>query len=174
MRVLFFCFQNWGWGARMDKQYVVWGSIGAVLVPAFEFLYGAGDTVKFLIGALFLCIVLDWLSGTRASEKDDSYGSRYGIDGVFRSIFILTLPVVGHLISSAYSIPPVIPGAIIAALLYHIIKSMVANAIRAGWGDWLPLWLFELLFKWVQSEIENKVKRALSRGGSTTEGDING
>ncbi|MFC9538675.1 hypothetical protein ACFTQ7_02180 [Lysinibacillus sp. NPDC056959] len=41
---------------------------------------------------------MDWISGIRASKRDKSYGSSYGIDGLFRSLFLLLLPAGGHLL----------------------------------------------------------------------------
>ncbi|MFC9538674.1 hypothetical protein ACFTQ7_02175 [Lysinibacillus sp. NPDC056959] len=48
-------------------------------------------------------------------------------------------------------------------MLYHIIQSMTANAIRAGWGQWFPDWLLTKLTEWVRSEIEAKLARAEER-----------
>lgn len=151
----------------MNKESLFWGSVGAVLVPAFEFLYGAGEAMKYVMLALFLALAMDWITGIRAAEKDKSYASRYGIDGIFRSVFLISIPALVHLIGKGFDLPPVIPGFAAAVIMYHIIKSMVANAIRAGWADWLPVKLFDLLFQWVESEIMNKVKRALERGGKS-------
>ncbi|HZH60694.1 MAG TPA: hypothetical protein VEY70_14195 [Metabacillus sp.] len=35
----------------------------------------------------------------------------------------------------------IIFGALGTGVLYHIIQSMTANAIRAGWGEFFPEWI---------------------------------
>lgn len=123
--------------------------------------------------ALIWFIALDWVAGVRAATKDVSYASKYGIDGVFRSFFMLLLPAGGNLLDKAFSMPaPVIFGLFIGGLLHHTIKSMTANSIRAGWGNWLPAKVLEWLTTWVWSELESKMARAKKRieerGGGQT------
>ncbi|WP_036718242.1 phage holin family protein [Paenibacillus harenae] len=151
----------------MNKEHIIWTTLGAIFVPAFEFLYGVGEAVFTSMVALTFFILMDWISGTRAAKKDNSYASKYGIDGVSRTLFMLLLPAGGHLLDQVFSLPGILFGALTAGLLYHIIQSMVANSIRAGWGEWLPLSVFEALLKWVGSELEKKVQRATQRGGVT-------
>lgn len=71
--------------------------VGAVLAPTFEHFYGEDDVVQYTMTALLFFVVLDWISGIRASKKDYSYSSKYGIDGVFRTFFIVLLSAGGHL-----------------------------------------------------------------------------
>ncbi|MFC9540800.1 phage holin family protein [Lysinibacillus sp. NPDC056959] len=137
--------------------------VGAIFVPVFEFLYGEGEVVMYTMTALFFFLVMDWISGVRASKKDKSYGSSYGIDGLFRSFFLLLLPAGGHLLDMIFGTPGVVFGLLAAGLLYHIIQSMTANAIRAGWGQWFPDWILTKLTEWVRSEIEAKFARAEER-----------
>jgi len=113
--------------------------------------------------ALVFFIVMDWLSGSRAARRDNTYASRYGIDGIFRTFFMLLLPAGGHLLDVVTGLPGVLFGVFAVGLLYHTIKSMTANAIRAGWADWLPISVLEKVTEWVQSEIESKIDRALKR-----------
>lgn len=151
----------------MNKGQTIWTTVGAIFLPAFEFFYGAGEAVVTSMIALTFFILLDWISGTRASKKDNSYASKYGIDGVARTLFMLLLPAGGHLLDQVFSLPGILFGALTAGLLYHVINSMTANAIRAGWGDWLPITVLEALLKWVGSELDKKVQRAAQRGGTT-------
>ncbi|OBZ13328.1 phage holin family protein [Bacillus sp. FJAT-26390] len=153
----------------MNKVQLSFTTIGAILVPVFEFAYGAGEAVYASMIALTFFILMDWISGIRASKKDNSYGSSYGIDGIFRTVFMLALPAGGHLLDVVFSLPGILFGALTAGLLYHIIQSMIANSIRAGWGNWLPLNVFEAILKWVGSELNKKIERAAQRGGVTGE-----
>ena len=147
----------------MDTQKIIFSTAGAVLVPVFEFLYGSGNIVLYSMLALVFFILLDWISGSRAAKKDRSYSSKYGIDGIFRTFFMLMLPAGGHLLDMALGIPPVLFGLIVFGLLYHTIQSATANAIRAGWGEWIPEWLLAKITEWVRSELESKIDRALKR-----------
>lgn len=40
---------------------------------------------------------------------------------------------------------------------------MTANAIRAGWGQWVPDWILVKITDWVKSELESKLFRAEKR-----------
>lgn len=137
--------------------------IGGFVVPTFEFLYGEGDVVRYVMTALLFFVVMDWISGIRAAKKDNTYASKYGIDGVFRTFFILLLPAGGHLLDMALGLPGIIFGLLSFGVLYHVIQSMTANAIRAGWGEWVPDWLLNKLTDWVKNEIESKLARSEQR-----------
>lgn len=149
------------WNLSMDK--LVAGTMGGVLLPVFEFFYGPGTAVYSVMIALALIIVMDWISGSRAAKKDNTYGSRYGIDGIFRTLFMVCLPAVGHLLDIVFSLPGILFGIFAVGLIYHTLNSMTANAIRAGWGDWLPIDALDLVTQWVDSEIKSKVFRAKER-----------
>lgn len=101
-------------------------------MPVFEFLYGVGPAVTSIMSALIFFIVLDWISGSSAAREDNMYASKYGIDGIFRTFFMLLLPAGGHLLDVVIGLPGVLFGVFAIGLLYHTIKSMTANAIRAG------------------------------------------
>lgn len=147
----------------MDKVKFVAAGLGGFLLPAFEFLYGGDSVVLTTMTAVLFFILMDWLSGWSASRQDKSYVSRYGLNGVARTFFMLLLPAGGHLLDKVFNAPGIIFGILTFGLLYHTIKSMTANSIRAGWGDWIPTRYLELLTKWVESEIDAKVSRALKR-----------
>jgi phage-related holin len=138
----------------MSKEHVIWTTAGTVILPVFEFFYGTGEAVLTSMIALLFFIILDWISGISAAQKDNSYGSSYGINGLGRTLFMLLLPAGGHLLDMVFKLPGLIFGALTAGLLYHVIQSMLANSIRAGWATWLPIAVIETLVKWVGSELE--------------------
>ncbi|MUG25406.1 holin [Paenibacillus macerans] len=147
----------------MDKIKYFVSAAGAFLTPAFEFFYGSGEAVIGIMSAVLFFIAMDWISGIRAAKKDDTYASRYGIDGVFRTLFMLLLPAGGHLLDVVFGLPGIIFGALAFGLIYHVLQSMTANSIRAGWGDWLPLPVLNALIEWVKSELDKKIRRSESR-----------
>ncbi|MFD2442946.1 phage holin family protein [Bacillus sp. CGMCC 1.16607] len=148
----------------MEQYQKIWAAIvGALFTPLFESLYGESHTVRAIMAAVAFFIFMDWMSGTRASKKDKSYASKYGIDGIFRTFFILLLPAGGHLLDAASSLPGIFFGLLSFGVLYHVIQSMTANSIRAGWVDWVPINILEKIIQWVGSEIDSKVSRAEKR-----------
>ncbi|QJT71654.1 holin [Psychrobacillus phage Spoks] len=137
--------------------------LGVILMPIFEFMYGTGEAVMYTMTALAFFLVMDWIAGIRAAKKDGTYASKYGIDGVFRSFFILLLPAGGHLLDKVLNAPGVLFGLLAFGVLYHIIQSMTANSIRAGWGEWVPEGVLNKITDWVQAELEAKIARSQQR-----------
>ena len=142
---------------------VLFSGLGALTYPAFQYLYGVGEVRITIVVLLGLLLALDWIGGSNASDKDGSYASEYGIKGIWRTVFILIVPIAGNLIDKVLSSPGVFFGLFTFGLMYHIGKSAVANAVRAGWANWLPISIFEMVFEWAKSEIEHKAARALKR-----------
>ncbi|MGM7634147.1 phage holin family protein [Bacillus sp. Hm123] len=148
----------------MDQVQRIYAALmGALFTPLFESLYGEGETVRTVMLAIVFFIAMDWLSGTRASKRDNTYASKYGLDGVFRTFFIALLPAGGHLLDMALSLPSILFGLLSFGVLYHVLQSMTANAIRAGWCDWVPIGALEKITEWVGSELESKASRAEKR-----------
>jgi phage-related holin len=145
-------------GAKITSAF-----IGSIVTPVFSFLYGDGVVTLYIMLALALFICLDWIAGIRASRKDETYGSHYGIDGVFRTFFMIMLPVGGNFVDMIFGLPPVFFGLLAGGLIIHTIQSMTANAIRAGWGTWIPEWALNKMIEWVKSELESKVQRSIAR-----------
>ncbi|MFJ7934823.1 phage holin family protein [Sporosarcina sp. NPDC096371] len=67
-------------------------------------------------------IVLDWISGYRASKKDGSYASEYGIDGGFRTIFLFIVPALAHGVDLLMSTPNVVFGFALLSFGFHVWK----------------------------------------------------
>jgi phage-related holin len=149
----------------MSKEHYMFTTAGTVIVPVFEFFYGVGEVVFTSMIALIVFIILDWISGISAARKDNSYGSSYGIDGIGRTLFMLLLPAGGHMLDEVFNMPAIIFGTLTAGLLYHVMQSMIANALRAGWATWLPINVLKTLLSWVGSEMDKKSQRAVDRGG---------
>lgn len=124
---------------KLDKTKYVASLAGAFLLLAFEFFYGNGEAVIMTMVAFLFFIALDWISGIRAVKKDDTYASKYGIDGGFRTFFMLLLPAGGHMLDVVLNLPGIVFGILAFGLLYHVVQSMTANCLRAGWGDWIPI-----------------------------------
>lgn len=144
--------------AQFGKGALTLGPLGALL----NFLYGVGNLIWMLI--LVIAIAIDWISGIRASKKDGSYASAYGIDGVYRTSVMLLLPFLGNKIDEAFASQMTINGVqvgfffslLAGGLLYHTLNSATANFERAGWGRWIPNKILES----VASEIQAKTQRS--------------
>jgi phage-related holin len=147
--------------AKFGKGALSVGTIGSAL----NTLIGVGNLVWMLI--LSLVIVIDWTSGIRASKKDGSYASAYGIDGVYRTVVMLLLPLLGNLLDDAFGTRVAINDAefgvffmfITGGLIYHTLMSAAANFERAGWGRWVPSKVLES----IASEIQAKTQRSNDR-----------
>lgn len=146
----------------MNAEKIDYGIIvmsGGVIIPIFHYMYGEGEIRMAALALMFLIIALDWVSGIRAAEKDESYASLYGLNGAFRTVFIIFLPAAGHLFDIIFGLPGIAFGALTFGVTYHSLKSMLANAIRAGWEKWVPTRTIE----WVASELQHKMNRSEKR-----------
>ena len=76
------------------KEYVAFahtgiGSVGAFFMLIFTFIYVKGPTALLWMLVYCLLIATDWLSGYRASRIDRRYASEYGIEGAYRTAYLL-------------------------------------------------------------------------------------
>jgi phage-related holin len=151
------------------SSYSIVGAFGGGIQALFSFLYGGGE-VRLAIFLIYLFVlVVDYIAGTSAAEKDGSYGSVYGRKGALKILFVYSLiPAVANLGDVALNVkePFVIYGYQIEGLVFgtvtfmmgrHVLKSAIANAYRAGWN--IP----EAWAKWAKNEIELKEARATER-----------
>ena len=140
---------------RPDNAAVAF--FGAYVGPAFDLLYGPGRISVIL--ALYVVILLDWVTGIAAARRDESYHSDYGISGVFRTIFILAFPALANVLDHAMGTPGLLFYAVTFGLIYHTYVSLTANAARAGWSKYIP----QAVLRFVTSEIKAKADRAARR-----------
>jgi len=129
------------------------GTIGSTL----QVIYGSANLIW--MGIYVSMIVMDWISGTVAAKKDKSYGSQYGIEGIFRTVFLLLFPAVANQLDKALGTQSFLFFTVIGGLIYHTWQSIMANTARAGWEKWIPQRLLES----VASEIELKNQRSRER-----------
>ena len=120
-------------------------------------MYGENNTGWILL--LLMLIIMDWIAAISASSKDGTYRSEYGINGIFRSIFILLLPALMHIADKIFNTPGLMFYSITLGLCYHTWQSVTANVYRAGWGKWIPKFILDF----VSSEIKAKTERAMGR-----------
>lgn len=148
----------------MIKEPATFSLLGLIFYPIFEFLYGEGEARIIIVCLIALLIIMDWIAGSNASEKDGSYASEYGINGMWRTLFILMVPITGNFIDQIVGLSyGLFFGIFSFGLMYHIGKSATANAIRCGWANWLPIGIFEAVLGWAKNEIDHKVARATQR-----------
>ncbi len=131
--------------------------LGAVMAPWIELVYGEGRLIPIVL--LLMAIVLDWITGIAASQKDKTYSSEYGRHGILRTIFMLAFPVLANLLDLMLGTPGLFFYAVILGLIYHTWQSLTVNAFRAGWGRWIP----ESVIEHIDSELKAKVERSTNR-----------
>lgn len=140
-------------------DHPVWGSVGSIFITIFTFLYGNGQVVAIGMSFYLLIIAADWISGYRASRKDGSYASEYGIEGAYRTSLLLLFPAIANFADQLLNMPNVIFGFVVFSFSAHIWRSMTANVYRAGYDSWIPIWVLEK----IADEIEHKSARARKR-----------
>ncbi|WP_445506755.1 phage holin family protein [Niallia sp. 03190] len=147
--------------AKFGKGALTLGSAGVF----FNAIFGVGNLVW--IGILAIVTVLDWISGIRAAKKDGTYTSEYGKNGIYRTLVMFILPVLGNFVDKALVTTVSINGytlgvfffLLTGGLIYHTLMSTAANFERAGWGRWVPIKVLES----VASEIQAKTQRSEAR-----------
>jgi phage-related holin len=142
-------------------------TVGALIGPFIMQSFSDGKAWAFIL--FFAVIIADWITGTAAAKKDNTYASEYGIRAIPRTILMLWLPIIGGLLDkvslTVFGIHQ--PGyaffAITIMLIYHTWESMTANAYRAGWEKWIP----KGVTAFISSEIKAKMDRAQARKGDS-------
>ncbi len=122
-----------------------------------NYLYGAERTDILVV--FIVLIAIDWITGIAAALKDKTYSTEYGISGILRTLFILSFPAIGNMLDRAMETPGFLFYGVTFGLIYHTFHSMTANAVRAGWGRFIP----QQVVDFVSSEIKAKANRAIKK-----------
>lgn len=134
------------------------GATGTAVMMMVNFMFGTGITRT--AGLIFLAVLtLDWLSGRAASKRDGTMASEYGINGAYRSAFMIGIIVLAFRVDVALGLPYILYAYFIFNFGLPTWKSMTANVYRAGWERWVPGFALER----VADEIEHKTARANKR-----------
>ncbi|HDR7876510.1 phage holin family protein [Bacillus mobilis] len=144
---------------HVTKDTAIIGPVVGFLGGIIDMVYGTQNYLMIL--ALGTVIGFDWITGTEAAHKDGSYASSYGIKGIKRTLTILYIPFMGHILDLAFNLDGVITffNLLAGGLIWHILKSAIANCSRAGWDKWISQNTLEKL----SSEIEAKTTRSETR-----------
>lgn len=124
--------------------------IGASLVPWINTIYGEDRMLPLAL--LLVAIVLDWITGMAASQKDSRHSQEYGKLGVLRTLFLLVLPMFAKLLDSMLGMPGLFFYAITIGIIYKTWQSLTVNAYRAGWGKWIP----SSVIQYMDNELKGK------------------
>jgi phage-related holin len=120
--------------------------------------YGGAWNVACML-ALVLATVFDWVSGIQASKKDNTYSSAYGLQGLTRTLVVISLPAFASILDRLFLLPNILFFMFWGGILVHTLTSFTANSVRAGWDRWIPNWAIEA----VKSEINAKINRSKER-----------
>ena len=102
-----------------STQFKVGGAIGGGLGTIINLLYGKANLIWISIYCWI--IMLDWITGSKASKLDGTYSSQYGIEGITRTVVLLSLPVLAHLFDIALKLPDFFFFMVVGGLSYHIL-----------------------------------------------------
>ncbi|WP_332648910.1 phage holin family protein [Lysinibacillus sp. 54212] len=134
------------------------GVIGTGILGVLNFLYGTGITLTVM--TIFATVLaLDWLAGRAAAKKDGSYASEYGVNGAYRTSFILIILALAYRVDTTLGLPYLSFFYLIGNFGLPMWRSMTANVYRAGWEVWIP----QRVLNRVADEIEHKTARANKR-----------
>lgn len=131
---------------------------GSIALSVLNFMYGTGITLT-AAGIFGAILALDWLSGRAASKRDGTMASEYGINGAYRSAFMIGILALAYRVDMALGLPYVLFAYFLLNFGLPTWKSMTANVFRAGWEVWIP----QAVLLRVADEIEHKTARANKR-----------
>lgn len=131
---------------------------GSIALSVINFMYGTGVTLT-AAGIFGAILALDWLSGRAASKRDGTMASEYGINGAYRSAFMIGILALAYRVDMALGLPYVLFAYFLLNFGLPTWKSMTANVFRAGWEVWIP----QAVLLRVADEIEHKTARANKR-----------
>lgn len=134
------------------------GMVGTGLLSVLNFAFGTGITLT-AAGVFASVLALDWISGRAAAKKDGTMASEYGINGGYRSAFMVGILALAYRVDVSLGLPYPIFAYFLLNFGLPTWKSMTANVYRAGWERWIP----QSVLNRVADEIEHKTARANKR-----------
>lgn len=135
--------------------------IGGALSPILSALYGEKGTQMMIL--VFGLMILDLVVGTLAAKKEKIETSEYGLKGLIRIGVISCVPICGHIADQYIGVGNVMFFALALGILYHTLKSFGANLVRVGWDRFLPMWMFDLVIRFLETEIQSKKVRSMEQ-----------
>lgn len=136
--------------------------VAGLLATPFGYLvtlvYGGVMNVLAMT-ALIMAIAYDWISGYYAAKRDNTYASAYGLQGIMRTLVVVTLPAFARVLDQVFMLPNILFFTVWGGIMLHTLNSFTANSYRAGWDRWIPNWAIDA----VKSEIQAKIERSNQR-----------
>lgn len=150
-----------------SKSYTVGIAAGAtsgvasLIVP--DWVMHQGPTKEHAVGILVLLVVfgLDWLCGSRLAKKSpkQSQETNTAIDSAIRDAVIVIICIVMIEVDDFLQSRSIFFAFFTAAFIYQNFKSVCANAYILGWRPYFPARVLDVIFKWLDNEIEAKTKK---------------
>ncbi|MCP3741471.1 phage holin family protein [Rossellomorea sp. BNER] len=145
--------------SNMGTEKNIFAAILSTPLGYFLTLTYGGEWNLLCMTALVAATAYDWVSGIQASKKDDTYASVYGLQGMIRTLVVLSLPAFASTLDRIFTLPNIFFFLFWGGIMVHTLTSFTANSVRAGWDRWIPNWAIEA----VASEINAKINRSKER-----------
>jgi phage-related holin len=114
----------------------------------------------YIVSALAVIVILDYIVGDRLARKNKTYESNIGIDAVIRDGMIFAIVGVGWIFDQLLGTGALVFAILAFSSMYHNLQSFVSNLYVLGWDKYFPLWLFKIL----ESEINAKINKYKGEG----------
>lgn len=155
-----------------DNSWIIGGAGGiALTIPQWVFsdTWTMSHTVLLLM--LLGVLMLDWITGRKLADKSNVIKKKTEIviDSLIRDGLIFLICLICYGVDYLIGTHSIIFTVFTVAFIYHNLSSFVANATVLGWDKNYPLWLFNLILKWVGDEIEAKQDKYFLKGGDKDE-----
>lgn len=160
-----------------SKSYAVGIAAGAtsgvasLVIP--DWVMHQGITKEHGVGILILLAVfgLDWLCGSRLAKKSpkQSQETNTAIDSAIRDAVIILICIVAVEVDDFLQSRSIVFAFFTASFIYQNFKSVCANAYILGWRPYFPAKVLDILFKWLDNEIEAKTKKYFPFGTTKKE-----
>lgn len=145
-----------------DNSWIV-GTVGGLAFTIPQWVFSDKWTVSHTVLLLLLLgvLMLDWITGRKLADKSTVVrkNTTTVIDSLIRDGLIFLICGLCYGIDYLIGTHSIIFTVFTVAFIYHNFSSFVANATVLGWDKNYPLWLFNLILRWVGDEVEAKKEK---------------
>lgn len=145
-----------------DNSWII-GVVGGVALSIPQWVFSDTWTLShtILIGLLLVVLVLDWITGRMLAERSDVVRKKTEIviDSLIRDGLIFLVCGICYGIDFLIGTHSIIFTVFTTAFIYHNLSSFIANATVLGWEKNYPMWLFNIILKWLHDEVYAKMDK---------------
>ncbi|MBO0445546.1 phage holin family protein [Enterococcus ureilyticus] len=145
-----------------DNSWLI-GTAGGLALTIPQWVFSDTWTLSHTVLLLLLLgvLILDWITGRKLADKSDVIKKKTEIviDSLIRDGLIFLICLICYGVDYLIGTHSIVFTVFTVAFIYHNFSSFVANATILGWDKNYPLWLFNLILRWIGDEIEAKQEK---------------